>query len=246
MKRSKLFAWTGTALVSLLLTGCNLVSDPALMKQTLITRQLDPQGLSRIDASLAIMRSTHTYLLKATQTYTEGSNVKTADYFGTISLPSTIMLSETIDGLNAVIYQSGKHAYVNMNGKWQSAPPVTNVLPWDALAALLTLHPPRQVYDLPTQPVLSWECDVYQFQETIPQSWRGVVPASEWPLMPRDALYTLWIDKGDHHLRQMEIQSTSGVPSLGTVTMNAVQTYANLNLPVTITMPAGLKKTLEN
>lgn len=244
MKRHNLLGFAAAALASVVLTGCNLVSDPNLMKQTITSRQLAPQGLAHIDTALAIMHHTHIYEIKATQTFTEGSNVKTADYFGTIALPSTIMLAETVDGINYSIYQEGRRTFLNADGVWQPAPHVDNVLPWIALQGLLAAHPPARVYQLPTQAVLSWECDVYQFEETIPQSWRGVVPAAEWSLMPTKALYTLWIDKGDHHLRQMEIQSTSGVPSVGTVTMNAVQTYANLNLPAKFKLPPALKAIL--
>lgn len=240
MKRSSLLAWTGAALATLLLTGCNLVSNPTLMKQTVISRHLITQGLQRIETSLLIMRHTHIYQLKATQTFTEGSNIKSVDYFGTISLPSLITLNETVDGINYSIYQDAKGTYLDTDGTWKTAPHIATVVPWAALYRLLVAHPPHRVYQLPTQAVLSWECDVYQFEENIPQSWRGVVPAYEWPLMPKKALYTLWVDKTDHHLRQMEIQSTVGVPSLGTVTMNAVQTYANLNLPAKIKVPKTL------
>lgn len=223
------------------LSGCSLVSDPTLLEQSIVERQPDPNGWSNISASLRAMKKIHSYELKASLVVTADKFTKTVTYFGDVTLPDTVSLNETIDGVNTTVFQKGRSAYVNDGSGWQTAPPVGNMAPWNPLYTWFSHMRPRTIYRLPDQPVLSYECHVYQFEGQLPQSMAGLAPDAGSNMTPQKALFTLWIERNNDDLRQLEVQSSGGVPSVGTVAITATQLYASLNSPMHLLPPRSLR-----
>ena len=120
--------------------------------------------------------------------------------------------------------------------------PVSDLRPWQSLSDAIAKKPPKVVYQLPQQTVVSWLCNVYQFKTVDLGSFIG----SAKLVKPQESLYTVWVDANDGLLRQIEVQSTVGIPGIGTDSMNASELFFNYNAPnVVIGVPSGLVAQIE-
>lgn len=251
--QSRVSIWLVAVSAALLLSGCNLVSDPALLKQTQTVRTVAPNGLSNIEQALQVMdaATTTSYDMKATLDVATGRYVRQVAYFGSVRFPDTVSMDMTIGGNNYVIYQTGNLAYYmdgNAGNRWLPMKPVVNLHPWISLQSLLRSAPPRVVYQLPDQVVVSWPCHVYQF-ETVARP--AVLPnvgafvGASARTTPHAALYTVFVDTKDGLLRQIEVQSTVGVPDLGTSSITSTQLFFNNNVRLTLPVPQALVSQIE-
>lgn len=246
MKRRRGLLWGLFAASAFTLTGCNLVSNPSLMTQSLTQRQVDPTGLQHVLTALQTMADVQTYKLKASLQVTTGRFVRTVNYYGSVALPNTISMDETIGNSNYPIYQAGSFAYYMSGATWQPMTQITDLTPWDSLAALLKKHPPKVVYALPQQVVTSWPCYVYQFKSVTTGSLLAPSTAGVGKhTIPHTALYTVWVNILGGRVRQVEVQSTVGVPALGTAAIDATELYFGVNSPMQLTAPSGLLTQLE-
>lgn len=231
------------------LTGCgNLPSTSALMQQSKIVRTVDPQGLAAVTLALHSLDDVQNYQLKAQIQETTGRYTQSVDFYGTIvlpsqSAPSLIQMDETIGGNDFPVYQNGSVAYYRDGTRWQPMQPVTNLRPWDSLAKSIAKNPPHTVYRLPDQTVVSWLCHVYQFKAAYTGSQIGTASLTA----PHEALYTVWVDKTDGLLRQIEVDSTIGVPDKGTGAIDATELFFNDNSPnnLQIKVPSDLVAQIE-
>ncbi len=243
MKRHSLI-WTGVILCSALLTGCNLPSDPSLLTQLAVQRQPDPAGAQKVMAAIQHMNDVSTYQLKANIQVASGRFVRTVDFYGSVQLPNIVYMDETIGGANYLVYQNGSFAYQNTSGKWRPMQPITDLAPWHSMANLLVTDPPKVVYKLPDQTVVSWYCKVYQFQTAATSAVIGA-PGTPAHSTPHQALYTVWVDAHSGKLRQIEVQSTVGVPGLGTASIDATQLYFGRNGKLNMVAPSDLVTQIE-
>lgn len=253
MKGSRVSIWLMVAVSGLFLSGCSLVSEPALLGQTQAVRTLVPNGLANIEQALRTMdaRTTVSYDMKATLDVATGRYVREVDYFGSVRFPNTVSMDMTIGGNNYIIYQTGNLAYYmdgNAGNRWLPMQPVGDLHPWNSLASLLQTAPPRAVYRLPDQVVVSWPCHVYQFETVarpvvLPDA--GVFAGTRAHTIPHAALYTVFVDKSDGLLRQIEVQSTVGIPDLGTSSVTSTQLFFNNNARMTLPVPQALVSQIE-
>ncbi|MCI0183566.1 MAG: hypothetical protein OWR52_01185 [Acidibacillus sp.] len=248
MKKSK-WRWLAVVGASVLLTGCNLVSDPSLINKATVQRTVDPNGLSDISTAISTMSDVVSYNLKATMQAHTGRYVQTVKFYGSLKLPGTISMDESIGGGSYQIYQDGSFAYEKDGNRWSPMQPITDLTPWNSLSQLITDSPPKLVYKLPQQTVVTWLCNVYQFKAVASGSLLGGIGASadvNKRTIPREALYTVWVDTTDHILRQVEVQSTVGVPGLGTTAFDATELYFGFNNPkLKIKVPPDLLSQIE-
>ena len=249
MKKKKWMLWFGALGTAGMLSGCGLVSDPALLRQSVVSRTVDPTGLASVMAALSIMKPVDSYELKASVAVQTGRFTQQVSYYGSVRLPSTVSMDMTVGGTNYVIYQDGSLAYYmdgNDGNRWLSMHPVTQLRPWNSLLKLLRQAPPKVVYQLPSQVVVSWPCRVYQF-ETIakPVNLPGGVAAvgASKRTIPHEALYTLYVSDG--WLRQVQVQSTVGVPGMGTSSITATELYFSKNAKLALPVPTALVSQLE-
>lgn len=243
--------WLGAVLTAGTLSGCSLTSDPALLKQAVVVRTVDPHGLASVMAALSVMKPVTSYDLKASLAVQTGRFTQQVSYYGSVRLPSTVSMDMTVGGLNYVLYQDGSLAYYmdgNDGNRWLPMQPLSNLKPWYSLRKLLRQAPPKVVYQLPSQVVVSWPCRVYQF-ETIakPVSLPGGVAALGSPrhTIPHAALYTIYVDTADGKLRQIQVQSTVGVPGLGTSSITSTELYFSKNSKLALPVPTALVSQLE-
>ena len=239
------------AICAALLSGCNLVSNPTLLRQAVVSRQVDPGGLAAVKAALASMKNVDSYELKAAINVATGRFTRTVDFYGSVRLPNTASVDMTIGGVNYVIYQTGSMAYYedgNDGNRWRVMQPVTDLLPWNSLSSLLAQAPPKVVYRLPNQVVVSWPCRVYQF-ETVAKpvalpNYSAFAGSARYTI-PHAALYTIFVDTFDGKLRQVEVQSTVGVPNLGTSSITSTQLFFGKNTRMVLPVPAALVSQIE-
>lgn len=237
-----------SAVAMVLLTGCSLTSTNVLLTQAVTARSVDPQGLQQVESALDQMNTVQTYDLKADIGVATGRFVRDALFYGSVELqsPVTVSMDETIGGADYVVYQSNQFAYFRNGAKWEPTTPIQDLRPWDSLRQLLATAPPKTVYQLPQQTVVSWICNVYQFTTTAaavgPTDPQTVLPSHR---IPAKALYTVWVDTTDGLVRQVQVQSTVGVPNLGTASVNATQLYFNFNQPMNLTAPSDLLSQIE-
>ncbi len=235
MKMGK-WRWVGVLSASVLLTGCNLVSDPSLYNQTSVQRTVNSSGLSAVSSAIGTMNNVNTYDLKATMQAHTSRYVQTVQFYGSIKLPGTVTMNETIGGASYAIYQDGSFAYQRDGTKWTPTQPITNLTPWQSLAHVISTSPPKVVYQLPQQTVVTWLCNVYQFKAPSNGSVFGGLGTSSSVTKQtgsHEALYTVWVDTTDGKLRQVEVQSTVGIPGLGTTAFDAKELYFGFNNPRT-------------
>lgn len=247
----KWLVWLGALGAAGMLSGCSLVSNPALLQQSVVTRTVDPTGLASVMSALSVMKPVDSYELKASVAVQTGRFTQQVNYYGSVRLPSTVSMDMTIGGANYVIYQDGSLAYYmdgNDGNRWLPMQPVGALQPWNSLLKLLRQAPPKVVYQLPQQVVVSWPCRVYQF-ETIakPVSLPGGIAAigSSKQTIPHAALYTLYVDTTDGRLRQVQVQSTVGVPGLGTSSITSTELYFSKNAKLSLPVPTALVSQLE-
>ncbi len=244
MKRHSLI-WTGVLLCSVLLTGCNLPSNTTLLTQQAVQRQPDPTGAQKVMAAFQQMSDVSTYQLKASIQVASGRFVRTVSFYGSVRLPNSLNMDETIGGANYMVYQDGSFAYQNSSGRWRPMQPITNLTPWTSMANLLIKDPPKVVYKLPDQTLISWYCKIYQFRTTATGALMGAPGSTAAHSIPHQALYTVWVDAHSGKLRQIEVQSTVGVPGLGTASIDATQLYFGRNGKVNLTAPSDLVTQIE-
>ncbi|PWI58169.1 hypothetical protein [Sulfoacidibacillus thermotolerans] len=233
MKKKRMM-WLSVLASAMLLTGCNLVSDPALYNQETVQRSVTPDGLNQVSTALSSMADVKSYELKASMQAHTGRFVQTVQFYGSVKLPSEVSMDETIGGANYLIYQDGSFAYEKDGNRWSPMQPLTALTPWQSLSSLLSVSPPKVVYQLPQQTVVSWLCDVYQFKTVASGTLLGGMGATSnmnQRTVPREALYTVWVDTTDGKLRQIEVQSTVGVPGLGTTAFDAKELFFGFNNP---------------
>jgi len=235
--------------VGSVLTGCNLVSDPGKLMVVQTQRTIDPLGLQSVETALEGMDSIQTYSLKAAMQVATGRFTREVDFYGSVQLPATVSMDETIGGSDYLVYQDGQFAYYKDENRWVPMQPLTNLKPWDSLLQLLQSSPPREVFQLPKQTVVSWNCNVYQFRDKARAGAGGL--ASTWPgdtvrTVPRDALYTVYVDASDGQLRQIQVQSTVGIPGLGTSSFTGTTLMFGYNVRVKLNVPDDLLGQIEN
>ncbi len=244
MKRHSLI-WTGVVLCTALLTGCNLPSNTTLLTQQAVQRQPDPTGAQKVMAAFQQMNDVSTYQMKASIQVASGRFVRTVNFYGAVQLPNLVSMDETIGGANYLVYQDGSFAYQNSNGKWQPMQPITDLAPWHSMENLLTKDPPKVVYKLPDQTLVSWYCKIYQFKAAATGAMLGAPGLASARSVPHQALYTIWVDARSGKLRQIEVQSTVGVPGVGTASIDATQLYFGRNGTVDMTAPSSLATQIE-
>jgi len=233
--------WAAALAAGFLVTGCSLVTAAPGSEQQAAVPIAAARGAAIIESSLTSMtKRLHTYQIKAEETLVSGTHASVVNYFGSFSLPDSLNLNETLAGVNYTIVQLGSRAYIGDGGVYSATRPIPVLTPWTGLARLLAAHPPTSVAQLPDQTILSWICNVYQFTEPVPFGWLGLSSTRLSPGLPKEALYTVWIDRQDNDLRQLEIQSTTGISGIGTVAMTAVQTYDAFNAPVHVSLPKSI------
>lgn len=241
MRHVRSSLWAAAIAAGFLVTGCSLVTAAPGASQQASVPIPAARGAAIIGSSLASMaKRLHTYQIKAEETLVSGTHTSVVNYFGSFSLPDSLDLDETLAGVNYRIVQLGSRAYVGAGSVYAVTRPIPVLTPWTGLSRLLAADPPKSVAQLPDQTILSWICNVYQFTEPVPSGWLGVSAASPSPGLPKEALYTVWIDRQDNDLRQLEIQSTTGISGIGTVAMTAVQTYDAFNAPVHVSLPKSV------
>ncbi len=233
---------------AVLLAGCgNLVSNPALMRQSVIERTVAPQGLQQVENAIHSMSTLQNYQVKAQIQETTERNVRSVDFYGTIVLPTAsspvqISMDETIGGNNYPLYQNGAFAYYEDGNRWKPMTPITDLRPWQSLFDAIAKNPPQVVYQLPQQTVVSWLCNVYQFKTLD----LGSLIGGGKLVKPQESLYTVWVDANDGLLRQIEVQSTVGIQGVGTESMNATELFFNYNAQNTVIgIPSGLVAQIE-
>jgi len=235
-------------LLAALVTGCNLVSDPAKLTETQTARSVATGGLQSVLSALSKMSTVKTYQLKAQMQVSTGRFVRTANFYGTIVLPSTIDMDETIGGANYVLYQNSQFSYFRNGNVWEAMAPLGDLRPWDSLLTLLKKAPPHVVYALPRQTVVAYNCNVYQF-ETLAAQGNLAIPSSLYggnsKTLAERAMYTVWIDANDGQLRQIEVQSTVGVPELGTSSFAGTTFFSDYNQKMSVKVPADLLAQVE-
>ncbi len=236
----------GAFAVAMLLSGCGLSSTNVLFSQATQSRQVDPTGLTAVKAALASMSSIETYQMKGQIQVATGRFVRTTDFYGTVQLPDVINMDETIGGTDYVLYQNGSFSYYRDGNRWVPSPPIANLKPWDSLTRLVQEDPPKVVYSLPEQTVTSWLCRVYQFKsEAKGADFTAIGNKAGLHTIAHSALYTVWIDANDGQLRQVEVQSTVGIPDLGTASIDATQLYFGYNQKMNLTVPSDLLAQVE-
>lgn len=235
-------------LSSVLLTGCNLESDPGKLTQVVVQRTVAPQGLQTIETALEGMKELQNYQLKANLQVTTGRFVQTVDFYGTVILPDSVLMDETIGNADYELYQSGHFAYYDDGNIWKKMTPLSDLRPWDSLLNLLKESPPRVVYELPKQTVVSWDCYVFQFATKAKQGSaveEAGLGAIGQQTIPHTALYTVWIDTKDGQFRQVEVQSTAGVPSIGTESFEGTTLFFSENKNQPLKVPSSLLQQVE-
>lgn len=240
-KRILLFA--PVLVASLALTGCNLVSDPSSLTQVVVQRTVAQNGLQTIETALQAMKSVQNYQLKSNMQVATGRFVQNVNFYGTVMLPDTVSMDETIGNADYQLYQSGKFAYYEDANIWHPMKPLQDLKPWDSLLSLLQESPPSVVYQLPKQTVVSWDCNVYQFATKAKQGSQveeAGLGAIGQQTVPHTALYTVWIDANDGQFRQLEVQSTAGVPGLGTESFSGTTVFFSYNKNTDIKVPSPL------
>jgi len=244
MKRRYLYV--GLVGLAVLLTGCNLKSDPSLLNQAVVSRTLSSSGLGAIESSLQGMADVTTYEMKGSIDVATGQFVRDVDFYGTVALPDQVSMDQTIGGANYLLYQSGDFAYYNEDGKWKPSRRVTDLKPWDSMATLLSQAPPKRVYRLPDTTVVSWMCKVYQFRTIAKPTTLdlgGTLGGAR--TIPHSALYTIYLDAHSGRLRQIVVQSTIGVPGLGTSSLTATLLLFGFNKKVNMNVPNDLLAQIE-
>ena len=233
---------------TMLLAGCgNLQSTPALMQKSVVERTVAAQGLAKVQSAIDSLSSIQNYQVKAQIQETTGKNDRSMNFYGTIILPTSavpvqIQMDETIGGNNYPLYQNGSFAYYEDGNRWKPMNPVTDLRPWQSLADVIAKKPPKVVYQLPDQTAVSWLCHVYQFKTVDLGSFIGGTRL----IKPQESLYTVWVDATDGLLRQIEVQSTVGIPDKGTEAMTSTELFFNYNSPnAIIGVPSGLVAQIE-
>ena len=233
---------------TMLLAGCgNLQSNPALMQQSVVQRSVASQGLVNIQDAINSMSAIQNYSIKAQIQEATGHSVRTVSFYGAVMLPSSttpvqVQMDETIGGNNYPVYQNGSFAYYQDAGRWKPMTPVSDLRPWQSLSDAIAKNPPKIVYQLPDQTVVSWLCHVYQFKTVDLGSYLGHSAL----VKPQESLYTVWVDTTDGLLRQIEVQSTVGVPGKGTDSMSSTDLMFNYNAPnLKIDVPSSLVAQIE-
>lgn len=247
MKKRQLGLWALALVGATVLSGCNLESHPSVLKQAIIARKVDPQGLQQVLNALSKMNALKTYEVKAQIQEVAGQFNRQVNFYGTVRLPNAIYVDETIGGNDYLVYQNNQFSYYRDNGHWYPMSPIKDLQPWQSMRSLLVSNPPQVVYSLPEQTVVSWLCNVYQFTTAAQPSVMGPLTKTDITggKVPQQALYTVWVDSTDGALRQIEVQSTVGVPQLGTASINATQLYFGYNQTAVLPVPEDLLSQVE-
>ncbi len=247
MKKRQLGLWALALVGATILSGCNLQSHPSVLKQAIIARKIDPQGVQQVLHAIAKMNALKTYEVKAQIQEVAGRFSRQVNFYGTVRLPNAVYVDETIGGNDYLVYQNNKFSYYRDNGHWYPMQPVTDLQPWQSMHTLLVNNPPQVVYSLPEQTVTSWLCNVYQFTTAAQPSVMGtfVQHGLKSGKIPQQALYTVWVDTTDGALRQIEVQSTVGVPQLGTASIDATQLYFGFDQTAALPVPQDLLSQVE-
>nr|NNM91144.1 hypothetical protein [Bacilli bacterium] len=243
-KRNLGYLVTATVGITLL-SGCNLVSTPKAIQTQVATQTVDPTGLQAVLASIDTMKGLSSFEVKAQIQEAAGKFNRQVDYYGSILLPHTVYVDETIGGNDYLVYQDGTFSYYRDNGHWYPMQPLTALKPWDSLRKLLTTNPPKVVDQLPTQTVVSWLCNVYQFTTSASPVIGGSSLTSTLGKTPSKALYTVWVDATDGKLRQIEVQSTIGVPEIGTASISSTELIFGENAINSLPVPQDLVSQVE-
>ncbi|KYP82132.1 hypothetical protein [Ferroacidibacillus organovorans] len=227
-----------------LISGCGLTSTPTALTSQIVARTVDPNGLSQVESALLGVSNDHSYQVKAGMTVAAGHYLRRISYYGYVSLPGFVSMDETIGGVDYQIYQMNNFAYAKTGGKWSPIQPITDLTPWTSMLALLHSHPPRVVYTLPQQTLVSWPCYVYQFRANDLNTSLTKLGA-KGKLIAHQALYTVYVDVKDGKLRQIQVQSTVGVPGLGTASLESTELLFNYNKIVPMSAPSDLMTQIE-
>ncbi|MFC4769486.1 hypothetical protein [Effusibacillus consociatus] len=232
-----------TLSLALLLGGCGpLITAPDSRDIPIEKKEkkLDENGWRTILEAVRVSKSITNFSVQADLRTREQNKYHESRVFGHVVLPDKIVMSQSVDGRSYYVYQDENITYYRKEDVWRPVERIRLPDTWGSLERLSNAQLSKVYRQKDISMLTPNDTEVYEF-EADAVAVAGL-PAPQGKSIP--SRYTIYIDKKDRFIRQIDIVSTSAVDDVGTLFSEAAIKFFDIGT-TKVEMPAALEKHLK-